>query len=233
MDGKTRWNASSARPPCAVGSVSGPMVSSSSMTEPGQPCVMISGNACSCGDSTWMKWMSTPSISVLNCGNALSLASHRPKSYCSAQYFASACVAASCTPCERSATSSLVGQRVAAMRRRKSSICSSEKWTWKGRMAVPASTVAPMKTSPGRRATPQPDPTPASQAGQVGKPDGYPLVAVVSTRAGCSLRQELPLGRRRGRIVPEDEHVDQRLRGGGGRDGEDHRQGAEEQADDR
>ena len=30
-------------PPWAVGSVSGPTVSSSSMTEPGQPCVMISG----------------------------------------------------------------------------------------------------------------------------------------------------------------------------------------------
>ena len=37
-------------PPCAVGSVSGPTVSSSSMTEPGQPCVMISGNAFSCRD---------------------------------------------------------------------------------------------------------------------------------------------------------------------------------------
>src|SRR6478752_6280984 len=233
MDGITTSKASSALPPWAVGSVSGSMTWSISTIEPGQPCVMITGKAFSCSERTWMKWMSTPSISVLNCGNALSLASRRPKSYCSAQYFASACVAASCTPCERSATSSLVGQRVAAMRRRKSSICSSENWTWKGRIAVPASTVAPMKSFPVRRATPQPDPTPASQAGQVGKPDGYPLVAVVSARAGCSLREELPLGRRRGRIVPEDEHVDQRLRGGGGRDGEDHRQGAEEQADDR
>ena len=34
------------------------------MTEPGQPCVMISGSAFSCGDLTWMKWMSSPSISV-------------------------------------------------------------------------------------------------------------------------------------------------------------------------
>ena len=34
------------------------MVSRSSMTDPGQPCVMISGNACSCRDLTWMKWMS-------------------------------------------------------------------------------------------------------------------------------------------------------------------------------
>ena len=45
------------------------------MTEPGQPCVMISGNAFACGDFTWMKWMSTPSISVLNCGSAFSFAS--------------------------------------------------------------------------------------------------------------------------------------------------------------
>ncbi len=50
------------------------------MTEPGQPCVMISGNAFSCRDFTWMKWMFTPSISVVNCGSAFSLASHRRQS---------------------------------------------------------------------------------------------------------------------------------------------------------
>ena len=52
------------------------MTSSSSITEPGQPCVMISGSAFSCADFTWMKWMSRPSISVLNCGSPFSLASH-------------------------------------------------------------------------------------------------------------------------------------------------------------
>ena len=46
------------------------------MTEPGQPWVMISGSASSCGERTWMKWMSTPSISVMNCGSAFSRASH-------------------------------------------------------------------------------------------------------------------------------------------------------------
>jgi hypothetical protein len=51
------------------------MTSSSSITEPGQPWVMSSGNACSCGDFTWRKWMSTTSISVLNCGSAFGLAS--------------------------------------------------------------------------------------------------------------------------------------------------------------
>ena len=50
------------------------------MTEPGQPCVMISGNASACADFTWMKWMSTPSISVLNCGSAFSFASHARQS---------------------------------------------------------------------------------------------------------------------------------------------------------
>ena len=55
------------------------------MTEPGQPCVMISGSAFSCGDFTWMKWMSTPSISVVNCGSAFSLASHARQSYSVAQ----------------------------------------------------------------------------------------------------------------------------------------------------
>jgi hypothetical protein len=80
MDGTTRSNASPAEPPCAVGSVSGPMTPSISMIEPGQPCVMISGSASACGDRTWMKWMSSPSISVVNCGNAFSLASHARQS---------------------------------------------------------------------------------------------------------------------------------------------------------
>ena len=80
-DGSTRWNASLGAPPCEVGSIRGPTVSRSSMTEPGQPCVMISGNAFSCLDLTWMKWISTPSISVLNCGSAFSLASHLRQSY--------------------------------------------------------------------------------------------------------------------------------------------------------
>ena len=64
-----------ASPPWAVGSVSGPTVSSSSITEPGQPWVMTSANASACGDLTWRKWMSTPSISVVNWGSAFSLAS--------------------------------------------------------------------------------------------------------------------------------------------------------------
>jgi hypothetical protein len=51
------------------------------MTEPGQPCVMISGNAFSCRDLTWMKWISTPSISVVKCGSAFSRASHLRQSY--------------------------------------------------------------------------------------------------------------------------------------------------------
>ena len=75
-DGSTRSNASPAEPPCAAGSVSGPMTPSNSITEPGHPCVMINGRALECGDFTWMKWMSTPSISILNCGSAFSLASH-------------------------------------------------------------------------------------------------------------------------------------------------------------
>jgi hypothetical protein len=45
------------------------------MTEPGQPWLMISGSAFSWRDLTWMKWISTPSISVMNCGKAFSLSS--------------------------------------------------------------------------------------------------------------------------------------------------------------
>src|SRR3954447_4141776 len=83
-----------------------------------------------------MKWTSIPSISVVNCGSAFSRASIRPKSYSSVQYRASSFIVASCTPCERSWTSSLLGHRVAAMRRRRSSICSSAMSVRKVRIAV-------------------------------------------------------------------------------------------------
>ncbi|MDT4849130.1 hypothetical protein FQZ97_832410 [compost metagenome] len=55
MDGRTRWKASSAVPPWAVGSVKGPMVFSNSKTDPGQPWVMISGMAFGWRERTWMK----------------------------------------------------------------------------------------------------------------------------------------------------------------------------------
>ena len=75
-EGITRWNASAALAPCAVGLVSGSMIFSCSMIEPGHPCVTISGSASSCWERTWMKWMSSPSISVMKCGRAFSFASH-------------------------------------------------------------------------------------------------------------------------------------------------------------
>jgi hypothetical protein len=81
MEGTTTWNASSARPPWAVGSASGPITLRISTIEPGQPWVMISGNACSWGERAWRKWMSRPSSSVMNWGRAFSLASNRRKSY--------------------------------------------------------------------------------------------------------------------------------------------------------
>ena len=48
-------NASAALPPWDVGSISGSMIFSCSMTEPGHPCVTMSGNALSCFERTWMK----------------------------------------------------------------------------------------------------------------------------------------------------------------------------------
>jgi hypothetical protein len=77
-EGTTTWNASDALAPCAVGLVSGSMILSCSMIEPGQPCVTISGSASSCPDRTWMKWMSSPSISVMKFGRAFSFDSHLP-----------------------------------------------------------------------------------------------------------------------------------------------------------
>src|SRR5512132_1259417 len=48
---------------------------------------------------------------------------------------------ACCTPWDRSFTNSLLGQRVAAMRRRRSSRASSGMSTWKGRISLALSTV--------------------------------------------------------------------------------------------
>jgi hypothetical protein len=52
------------------------MIFSCSMTDPGQPCVTISASAPGWVELTWMKWMSSPSISVMNCGSAFSVPSH-------------------------------------------------------------------------------------------------------------------------------------------------------------
>jgi hypothetical protein len=79
------WKASVALAPCAVGSVSGPTILSCSIIEPGHPCVTMIGNAPSCCERTWMKWMSTPSISVMNWGRAWSRFSTMRQSYSVAQ----------------------------------------------------------------------------------------------------------------------------------------------------
>ena len=67
-EGMTRSKATAGSRPCARGSVSGPMMSRYSATEPGQPWVKISGTAPGSGDLTCRKWMSCPSISVTNWG---------------------------------------------------------------------------------------------------------------------------------------------------------------------
>jgi hypothetical protein len=75
IDGITRSNASAASPPCERGSVSGPITSRNSATEPGHPCVRISGSAFGSGERTCRKCTLVPSIVVANCGNSLSTAS--------------------------------------------------------------------------------------------------------------------------------------------------------------
>ena len=81
MFGTTTWKASEALPPWAVGSVSRSTIFICSMKEPGHPWQTISGSASSCPERTWTKWMSSPSISVMNCGMPFSLASHVRQSY--------------------------------------------------------------------------------------------------------------------------------------------------------
>ena len=55
----------------ATGSTSGSITLWNSTIEPGQPWVMSSGSAPGCGERTWTKWMSSPSIAVVNCVEAV------------------------------------------------------------------------------------------------------------------------------------------------------------------
>src|SRR5262245_33693710 len=74
---------------------------------------------------------------VMNCGKAFNFASHLRQSYwLLAQYSATFFIVASGTPCDLSVTVSLLGQRVALMRRRSSARSASEAENLKGRMAV-------------------------------------------------------------------------------------------------
>ena len=60
------WKASAGSPPWAAGSASGSMTLWNSTTEPGQPWVISKGRASGDGLGWWMKWMSKPSMVVLN-----------------------------------------------------------------------------------------------------------------------------------------------------------------------
>ena len=60
-----------------------------------------------------MKWMSSPSISVMNCGRSFSLASHLRQSYSLPQYRASSWISTSGTAWVSSLTVSRSGHRVA------------------------------------------------------------------------------------------------------------------------
>ena len=80
MEGITTWNASAASPPCATGSVSGPISCRNSRTEPGQPWQSSSGTAPGSGERTCRKWIPNPSISVREEPSALRSRSQRRQS---------------------------------------------------------------------------------------------------------------------------------------------------------
>jgi hypothetical protein len=84
-DGTTTSNESSTFPPNAAGSVSGPISFRNSAIEPGQPWVKMRGIAFGFLDLAWMKWISSPSIVVRNCGKRLSSDSNRRQSYSRSQ----------------------------------------------------------------------------------------------------------------------------------------------------
>src|SRR4249920_2551741 len=80
--------------------------------------------------------MSSPSISVMKFGTELIFASHLRQSCELAQYCASFCIVASCTPCDASVTVSRSGHFVAFMRLRNSVSSASGTLKPKGRTAV-------------------------------------------------------------------------------------------------
>ncbi len=67
-DGITTEKASSARPPWATGSTSGPIMSRKSTNDPGYVCTRRSGVASSSLEGMCRKWTVRPSISVRWCG---------------------------------------------------------------------------------------------------------------------------------------------------------------------
>src|SRR5437763_15506816 len=72
IDGITTSKASAALPPYLVGFVSGSMILSCSITEPGHPWVTIIGSAFFSFDFTLMYWMSRPSLLVIQFRNEFS-----------------------------------------------------------------------------------------------------------------------------------------------------------------
>src|SRR5216684_2354217 len=73
---------------------------------------MTSGIAPGWRERTWMKWVFSPSSSVVNWEKRLSLASRRRQSYSSAQYWQISWIHLSGAPWLKSLTSSASGQRV-------------------------------------------------------------------------------------------------------------------------
>src|SRR5258705_1139141 len=80
--------------------------------------------------------MSSPSISVMNCGKEFSLASALRHSCWVPQCCARACIVASCTPCVASETVSRSGHLVALTRLFRSVICASGTFTLNGRRST-------------------------------------------------------------------------------------------------
>src|SRR5256885_12729296 len=97
--------------------------------------------------------MSSPSMCVMNCGSALSVASTLRQSWRAPQYSTRRRSFASCTPWDRSLTVSLSGQRVAWMRRRSSTRSSSGALNRKGRIEPSSAAVTVTSLSPVALAT--------------------------------------------------------------------------------
>src|SRR5215813_5178408 len=136
-EGITRSKAIPGSRPWRRGSLSGPITSRYSATEPGQPWLSTSGSGSGSGERTCKKCTLVPSMIVVNCGWSLIRLFHARQSYRSRQCAASCWTNASETPYPWSPPRGSGAHRALSSRSRRSASSLSGTPTRNGRSSSP------------------------------------------------------------------------------------------------
>src|SRR5262249_787559 len=137
-EGITRSKAIPGSRPWRRGSLSGPITSRYSATEPGQPWLSTSGSGSGSGERTCKKCTLVPSMIVVNCGCSLIRLSHARQSYRSRQCAASCWTNASETPYPWSPPRGSGAHRALSSRSRRSASSLSATPTLTARRSAPS-----------------------------------------------------------------------------------------------